>query len=160
MANFNFSKAIIGGRMASDPELKTTPSGISMASFSVAVRRRGKNDVTDFLSVTAWRATAEFISRYFRKGASICVVGTIQTRSWTDSRTGQARYATEIVADEAFFVDSKAEGGQVVVTPDSAAMQGVPETAAGEGKPAVGMYGTPGARGQFESIAGDEDLPF
>ncbi|MGN0456157.1 MAG: single-stranded DNA-binding protein, partial [Acutalibacteraceae bacterium] len=63
---------------------------------------------TDFLNVTAWRQTAEFITRYFRKASSICVVGSIQTRSWTD-KDGQKRFATEIVADEAYFVDAKSD---------------------------------------------------
>ncbi len=113
MANFNFNKIILGGRLTADPELKTTPSGISVTSFTVAVNRRfgskqGEEAQADFFNVTAWRQTAEFITRYFRKSSSICVVGSLQTRSWTD-QNGQKRYTTEIVADEAFFVDSKAE---------------------------------------------------
>ena len=111
MANFNFNKVIIGGRLTADPELKTTPSRISVCSFVVAVNRRASGDreaAADFLKCTAWRQTAEFISRYFHKASSICVVGTIQTRSWTDQQ-GQKRFSTEIVADEAFFVDAKSE---------------------------------------------------
>ena len=78
MANFNFNKVIIGGRLTADPELKTTPSGISVTSFTIAVNRRfggrnGEDSVADFISVTAWRQTAEFITRYFRKASSICV---------------------------------------------------------------------------------------
>lgn len=113
MANFNFNKVILGGRLTADPELKTTPSGISVTSFTVAVNRRfggkaGEEAQADFFNVTAWRQTAEFITRYFRKASSICVVGTIQTRTWTDQQ-GQKRFATEIVADEAYFVDAKSE---------------------------------------------------
>ena len=113
MANFNFNKVILGGRLTADPELKTTPSGISVTSFTVAVNRNyrsksGEEPQADFLNVTAWRQTAEFITRYFRKASSICVVGSIQTRSWVD-QNGQKRFATEIVADEAFFVDAKSE---------------------------------------------------
>lgn len=78
----------------------------------MAVNRRtakaGETPQADFISVTAWRQTAEFITRYFRKASSICIVGSIQTRSWTDQQ-GQKRFATEIVADEAYFVDSKSE---------------------------------------------------
>jgi len=161
MANFNFTKAIIGGRLTADPELKTTPSGISVCTFSVAVNRRGaKENVADFLTITAWRQTAEFVTRYFRRGSSICVVGSIQSRTWTDSRTGTSRYAMEIVAEEAFFVDSKAEmpKGQAVVTPDSEIMQGYEGT--GGTKPAPSVYGTPGARGEIESIESDGELPF
>ena len=106
MANFNFNKVIIGGRLTQDVELKTTPSGISVVSFSVAVNRKGAERKTDFIDVTAWRNTAEFISKYFKKGSSICIVGTLQKREWTDNN-GNKRYATEVVAEEATFVDSK-----------------------------------------------------
>ena len=113
MANFNFNKVIIGGRLTADPELKTTPSGVSVTSFTVAVNRNyrsksGEEPQADFINVTAWRQTAEFISRYFRKASSICIVGSIQTRNWTDNQ-GQKRYSTEVVADEACFVDAKSE---------------------------------------------------
>lgn len=113
MANFNLNKVIIGGRLTDTPVLKTTPSGISVTSFTVAVNRRfggkaGEEAQADFFNVTAWRQTAEFITRYFRKASSICVVGTIQTRTWTDQQ-GQKRFATDIVADEAHFVDAKSE---------------------------------------------------
>ena len=95
MANFNFNKVILGGRLTADPELKTTATGVSVTSFSIAVNRRfsgknGEDNQADFINVTAWRQTAEFITRYFRKASSICVVGTIQTRSWTDKQ-GQKR---------------------------------------------------------------------
>ena len=115
MSNFNFNKTILGGRLTADPELKTTPTGVSVTSFTVAVNRRGKGKdgetQADFINVTAWRGLAEFITRHFRKGSSICVVGAIQTRSWTDPQ-GQKHYATEVVADEAYFVDSKGEAAQ------------------------------------------------
>lgn len=111
MANYNFNKVILGGRLTADPELKTTPSGIYVTSFTIAVNRRGQADkesTADFFNVTAWRNTAEFITKYFRKSSSICVVGSIQTRTW--QRTdGQKKFATEIVADEAYFVDAKNE---------------------------------------------------
>ena len=113
MANFNLNKVIIGGRLTDTPVLKTTPSGIPVTTFTVAVNRRfggksGEESRADFFTVTAWRATAEFICKYFRKASSICVVGSIQTRTWTDNN-GQKHYATEIVADEAHFVDAKNE---------------------------------------------------
>ncbi len=109
MSNFNFNKVILGGRLTADPELKSTPSGVSVTSFTVAVNRRtDKNGETkaDFINVTAWRNTAEFITRFFHKSSPICIVGAIQTRSWTDPQ-GQKRYATEVAADEAYFVDGK-----------------------------------------------------
>ncbi len=121
MANFNFNKVIIGGRLTADPELKTTPSGVPVTSFTVAVNRRrgkeGEESKADFFNVTAWRGCAEFITRYFRKASNICIVGTLQTRSWVDSNN-QKHFATEIVADEAYFVDAKSEGvGANAVSP-------------------------------------------
>lgn len=106
MANFNFNKVIIGGRLTADVELKQTPSGVSVCAFSIAVNRKGAERKTDFLDVVAWRQTAEFISKYFKKGSSICIVGSLQKREWTD-KNGQKRYATEVIAEEASFVDSK-----------------------------------------------------
>ena len=113
MANFNFNKAILGGRLTADPELKTTPSGTPVTSFTIAVTRPGKpkdgeKPETDFINCTAWNKTAEFITQYFRKGSSICVVGLQQSRTWTDPQ-GNKRFATDTVVREVFFVDSKAE---------------------------------------------------
>lgn len=112
MANLNLNKVILGGRLTADVELKGTPSGVSVCSFSLAVNRKYSKDSeaqTDFINCVAWRNTAEFISRYFKKGSSLCVVGSVQTRNWTDNN-GQKRYATEVIVDEALFVDSKTEG--------------------------------------------------
>lgn len=108
MANLSLNKAILGGRLTNHPELKQTPQGVAVTTFSIAVNRRGKNDEADFINCVAWRSTAEFICKYFGKGSSICIVGQIQTRSWNDNN-GNKRYATEVIADEAYFVDSKAE---------------------------------------------------
>ena len=75
MANFNFNKTILGGRMTADPELKTTPSGVSVTSFSIAVKRKNtKEDKTDFINCIAWRGTAEFIQKYFTKGVMVGAV--------------------------------------------------------------------------------------
>ena len=111
MANFNINKVFLGGRLTGYPELKQTPNGTSVCTFSIAVNRRGANGETDFFNCTAWRGTGEFINKYFSKGASICIIGTIQNRSWQD-QNGQKRTATDIVIDEAYFVDSKTEAPQ------------------------------------------------
>lgn len=109
MANFNFNKVILGGRITADPELKTTASGVSVTSFSIAVKRKNtKEDKTDFINCIAWRNTAEFIQKYFSKGSSICVVGNLQTRTWEDGN-GNKRFATEVIVEEASFVDSKSD---------------------------------------------------
>jgi single-strand DNA-binding protein len=126
MANFNFNKVIIGGRLTADPELKTTNSGVSVASFSVAVNRRfgnknGEEQQADFINVTAWRQQAELVTRYFKKGSSICVVGSIQTRNWTD-QTGNKRYTTEILADNIRLLDKK--GSQTAASPVEAQSAG------------------------------------
>lgn len=111
MANLNLNKVIIGGRLTSDVELKSIEQGISVASFSIAVARKGKREETDFIPCVAWRSRAEFISKYFRKGSSICVVGNIQTRSW-ETPDGK-RYKTEVVVEETMFVDSKSEAPEL-----------------------------------------------
>ena len=146
MANFNLNKVILGGRLTSDVELKQTQSGVPVCSFSIAVNRRfaGKEapQQADFFNITAWRATAEFVARYFKKGSSICVVGSLQNRSWEDQQ-GQKRYATDIVADEVQFVDSKSEA-QGTAAPTNY----IPE--------AYTMQQT----ANFEEVAQDDDLPF
>ena len=104
MASFN--KVILMGRLTADPELKQTPNGITVTSFSLAVDRRVKDSPCDFIPIVAWRQTAEFICKYFKKGQAILVCGELQTRSWTDNN-GQKRTATEVVASEATFCESK-----------------------------------------------------
>ena len=157
MANFNFNKVILGGRIVARPELKQTTSGVPVTSFTVAVNRRfgekqadgSTRPVADFIKVTAWRQQAEFVWRYFDKGSSICVVGQIETRTWSDKQ-GQKQYATEVVADEVSFVDAK---GEAPPTQAGAAV-GVPGTGS-----FAGEEGTPVVP-QFETIADDDELPF
>ena len=111
--SLNLNKVVLAGRMTADPELKQTASGISVLSFTIAINRGyvSKNSdqgerQADFIRVVAWRATAEFISKYFRKGSAICVTGSLQVRSWQDQQ-GQRRDLVEVVADEAMFVESR-----------------------------------------------------
>ena len=155
MANFNFNKVILGGRLTSDPELKQTQqTGVPFVSFSVAVNRRASKDAAqqaDFFNVTAWRATAEFVARYFKKGSSICIVGSLQNRSWVDQQSGQKRYVTEVVADEVSFVDSRAEG--------SGFDGGSQQTYTPNAYNAPSLSSTP-SEANFEEVASDEDLPF
>lgn len=152
MANFNFNKVILGGRMTADPELRQTGNGTPVTSFSIAVNRAysGQQDTAagqptaDFINVVAWRNRAEFVCKYFRKGSSICVVGSLQTRTWTDNN-GQKRYATEVIADEVNFVDSKGESQGASYTPDAYA---APSFSSGMDAP------------KFEDVSNDDDLPF
>ena len=108
------NKAILMGRLTRDPELKTTQSGISVVRFTLAVDRRFKNQSgereTDFINCQAWRQTAEFIAKYFSKGSKIAIVGSIQTGSY--DKDGTTVYTTEVVADEAYFVEKQAGNGE------------------------------------------------
>lgn len=100
------NKAILMGRLTKDPELRTTQTGLSVCSFTVAVDRRGKEKATDFISCVAWRQTAEFISKYFTKGRMIAIVGSIQSRNYTD-KNGNNRTAVEVLVDEVSFAGDK-----------------------------------------------------
>ena len=154
MSSLNLNKVILCGRLCADPELKQTQNNISVVSITLAVNRRysSKSDSqagpqADFISLVAWRQTAEFIARYFRKGSAICVTGSIQTRTWQDAQ-GQKRYATEGVVDEARFVDSKNEGGAgQTYTPDAYSTPSF-SSPVGAGAPS------------FEELKADDDLPF
>lgn len=110
------NSAIIMGRLTADPELRTTSSNISFVRFSVAVDRayqkQGTERQTDFINVVAWRQTADFVSRYFRKGQMIAVQGSIQTGSY--EKDGVRRQTFEIVADNVSFCGSKSESGAAV----------------------------------------------
>ena len=110
------NKAILVGRLTADPELKSTTSGVNVCSFTVAVDRRfnkaGEERKADFINCVAWRQNAEFICKWFTKGRMIGLIGSIQTRDWTDNE-GKKRYATEVIVDEAYFTESKgsSDGG-------------------------------------------------
>lgn len=106
MANFNFNQVIIGGRITADVECKTTTTGKSVASFTIAVN--GRNNDTTFINCQAWEKTAELLANHFKKGASIMVVGSLQVRSWNDNN-GNKRYATEVLVDRVYFVDSRSD---------------------------------------------------
>ena len=136
-----FNVVILTGRLTADPELKTTQSGISVTSFAVAVDRRfnrqGEERQADFIDVVAWRQSADFVCKYFRKGSMIAIQGSIQTRM-----------AVEIVADNVSFCGSKAEGGAGSFARDDsyAAAQPAPS------------YST-AHEGDFKEIP-EDDLPF
>ena len=131
------------GRITADLELRQTPNGVSVTSFTVAVARQLTDKqtgerVTDFLDVVAWRNTAEFICWYFSKGRPILIEGTIQTRSYVD-KNGQNRRAWEIVADSAHFADSKQNGQTTQAAP---------------------VAQPSGNADDFEEIDDGDDLPF
>jgi single-strand DNA-binding protein len=104
------NKAIIIGNLTKDPELRTTPQGVSVCTFRVAVSRPFKRDETDYLSIVTWRGLAENCAKFLAKGRKVGVVGYIQTREYDDNN-GQRRYITEIVADDVEFLSPKGESG-------------------------------------------------
>jgi len=105
------NQIVIMGRLTRDPELRHTPNGVAVASFSLAVDRGytpkdGGDRQTDFIDVVAWRNTAEFVSKYFVKGQMAAVTGRLQIRDWTD-KDGNKRRSAEVVADNIYFTESK-----------------------------------------------------
>lgn len=141
------------GRLTFEPELKSTPSGVSVTRLQIAVDRRyqrqSEERKADFIDVTAWRQTAEFINRYFHKGDMIAIEGSIQTESYTD-RDGTKRKSVAVIANNVSFCGSKSEsapaGGNAYATT-------VQRTA-----PAQGYSNA--APPDFEEIVDDDDLPF
>ncbi len=154
MASLN--KVILIGHLVADPELKQTQAGVYVCSFRIGVQRRYKNPdgttVSDFLDIVTWRQQAEFVTKYFKKGKAICVVGSVQTRTWNDQQ-GNKRWSTEIIADEVSFVERS----------DSAGAPG------GDRYSTESSYSAPpystapsdsNQQGKFIDLSADDDLPF
>ncbi len=139
-----FNLVVLTGRLTADPELRYTSNNIPVTSFSIAVNRRykaGEESQADFINIVAWRQTAEFVTKYFKKGSMIGVEGSIQTRKYVDKDTGKNRTAFEVVANNVQFVESRRDGaGQA------------------DGQPAASFNNTDS--GDFAEIAVDDDLPF
>ena len=134
------------GRLTRDPELKTTPAGVSVASFSIAVERdfaEGGEKKTDFIDVVAWRNTAEFVGKYFTKGMMAVVSGRLQIREWQD-KEGNKRRSAEVVADNVYFGESKGGNRSNSSAPNEISPSGKPYPA-----------GT-----TFEETNIESDLPF
>ncbi|HHV31111.1 single-stranded DNA-binding protein [Caproiciproducens sp. LBM24188] len=146
--------AVLMGRLVADPELRHTANDISVTSFTLAVDRSyvkaGADRQVDFIDVVAWRSTADFVCKYFRKGQLVAVQGSIQTRSYTD-KDGNKRKAFEVVADNVHFAESKrdsaAASGNYHSRADVSADQPAPAYASGD-------------TGDFEEMPSDDDLPF
>jgi len=139
------NKVILMGRLTKDPEVRYTQTNNTLvASFSLAVNRRfarqGEERQADFINVVAWSKTGEFVSKYFKKGQQVGIVGRIQTRSWDDDQ-GQKHYVTEVVAEETYFADSKRDGGDASSFEDTFG-ESVAQSA------------------EFQINSSDDDLPF
>ena len=140
-----FNLVVLTGRLTADPEIKTTPSGVSVANFSIAVQRAyrsGEEPITDFINIVAWRQTADFICKYFKKGSMIGIEGAIQTRRYQD-KDGNNRTAFEVVANNVQFVESKRNNDVNVIV---------------ENDPLVSFNEK--VKENFTEITSDDDLPF
>jgi single-strand binding protein len=143
------------GRLTADPELRHTATQIPVTSFTIAVDRAyqpkgAEQRQADFINIVAWRQTAEFITRYFRKGQRIALQGQLQSRPFTD-KEGNKRTAYEVVVDNAFFAESKNSGAPAGGNRYDSQ---IPQY--NESQPAFSTA----ASGDFEEIVGDDDLPF
>ena len=128
MSSLNLNKVVLCGRLTADPELKQTGSGIAVVTFTLAVNRRFQSrqageaapaQQADFISVVAWRQTAEFISKYFKKGSMAVIDGRLQTRSW-EGTDGKKGFATEVIVNNIYFGESKKEEAEKpIITPDN-----------------------------------------
>lgn len=140
------NKVILTGRLTATPELKTTPAGVSVTQFSLAVQRNyrdgDKNYPTDFINIVAWRKSAEFAVNYFDKGQLMSVVGSLQSRSYTDKNSVK-RTVYEVVAEEIQFAESRraenVDVQRVGITADPS---------------------QPGNTTEFEEYDQDDELPF
>ena len=131
------------GRLTKDPELRHTTSDKPVASFTLAVDRGYKKGEVDFINCVAWRGTAEFVSKWFTKGQLVAVSGRLSTRTYKD-KDGNTRTVTEVVADEAYFADSKRNGTE--------GTRDMGKTEFAENEP---------IQAEFEEVVGDDgDLPF
>ena len=144
------NSVILMGRLVADPELRTTTTGKSVATFRIAVDRgyskNAAERTADFITIVAWEQTANFVCRYFAKGSMIAIQGSIQTRQYED-KTGAKRTAFEVVAREVSFCGSKSETGTVA-------------NAAPVSQAAPAPSYQTAVPGDFEEITDDEDLPF
>ena len=141
------NKVVLMGRLTRDPEVRYTQTNNTVvASFSLAVNRRfvrqGEERQADFINIVAWSKLGEFCSKYFKKGQQVGIIGRIQTRTWDDDQ-GQKHYVTEVVAEEAYFADSKRDSEGTSTNFDAT----------------FGAMPNSGGNSDFEISSGD-DLPF
>ena len=150
------NKAVLMGRLTRDPELRHTQSQVPVATFTLAVdrgysRNNESGQTTDFINIVAWRNTAEFVSKWFRKGQLVAVTGRIQVRNWTD-RDNNKRTTTEIIADECFFAESRRDSG--------AASGDAPYSAPADDTASASFSDAGMDSGFQELVSDDTELPF
>ncbi|MCR5600272.1 MAG: single-stranded DNA-binding protein [Ruminococcus sp.] len=170
------NKVILVGRLTADPELRQTQSGVASCRFTVAVDRRFADKSTgerqaDFISCTAWRQTAEFVSRYFNKGKLICVEGSLRTGSYQDrNHSDVTHYTTDVFVDNVEFVGGKNEsgsngggynnGGYNAPQNNYNNNYSAPPQQAAPQQPAANDSMSYGNLSDFEEILSDGDVPF
>lgn len=144
------NKVILLGRLVADPETRYTQNNIQMTRFKLAVNRPGKpqegQPSADFIQITAWRSTAEFVSKYFKKGQQVLVEGYLRNNSWTDQQ-GNKRYSDDVHADQVYFADSKRDSG-------------AQNSGAGETKQGSNPVSPKEGDGFYTLNEEDEDIPF
>lgn len=156
------NSVVIQGRLTKDPELRYTQSQTAVLSFSLACQRNVKSEnaqdyPVDFIDCVAWRQTAEFISKYFKKGSMIICRGRLQKREWTD-QNGNKRYAAEVVLDEASFCEKKQDaGGQSGGYAQPQQGYAAPPPQGSYQQP---NYVMPPSGSQFAELDDDGELPF
>ena len=157
------NKVILMGRLTADPELRQTPSNVSNCRITVACDRnfvaKGEERQADFITVVAWRQTAEFVSKYFSKGSMIVVEGNIRTSSYNDKKYPDVKhYVTEVYADQVYFGDSKKngnDGGNYANNTNFQPPRQEQQSSADDNSSlAIGNLS------EFEEILGDGQLPF
>lgn len=148
------NRVVLMGRLVADPELKTTASGISVTTFRIAVDRSyvksGEERQADFFDIVAWRYTAEFICKYFRKGSLIAVDGSLQSRTY-QAKDGTNRYIVEVVADNASFTGERRESS-------AGAYGNYNQPAPQYNEPSPSFSN--GSSQDFMEVQLDDDLPF
>lgn len=125
---------VIMGRATSAIELKSTSSGKNVASFSLAVKRPFTKDTTDFIKVVAWDKQAEVLSKYVGRGSMVCIRGYLQVRDWDDNN-GNKRYATEVVASEVSFAETKKALANISITAEENKSESFVEVEDADGLP-------------------------
>ena len=152
------NKAILVGRLVRDPELKITQSQLSVVSFTVACDRPYQSNgeyQADFINCVAWRQTAEFICRYFKKGNAIGIDGSIQTRQYQD-QNGSNRISTEVIVERASFVDSKSASSSKNTKNNNVSKQ----SSDNQSINSKNTNYSSGSIDDFEELESDKDLPF
>ncbi len=148
------NRVVLMGRLVSDPELKTTQSGINVTTFRIAVDRSyvksGEERQADFFDIVAWRYTADFVCRHFRKGSLIAIDGQLQSRTY-QAKDGTNRYVVEVIADSASFTGERRDSNGGYSQP-----QAPQHPAYAEQTPSFAS----GSASDFEEMPTDDDLPF